>query len=46
MNVLISTIMSVVPPEKLKPFKYLSKREICNTDKAFVLKIIILNLKD
>lgn len=39
-------IMSVVPPEKLKPFKYLSAREICNADKAFVLRIMMLDPRD
>jgi len=28
-------IMSAVPPEKLKPFRHLSEREICDADRAF-----------
>jgi hypothetical protein len=28
-------IKSAVPPDKLKPFQYLSEREITNADKAF-----------
>jgi serine/threonine protein kinase len=39
-------IMSAVTPEKMKPFQYLSEREICNADKAFVLKIMKLDPRD
>ena len=39
-------IMSVMPPEKLKPFQYLREREICNADKAFLLKIMKLDSRD
>ncbi len=39
-------IMSVVPPEKLKPFRSLSDREICIADKAFILKIMKLDPRD
>lgn len=39
-------IMSAVPPEKLKPFQYLNEREICNEDKAFILKIMKLDPRD
>jgi serine/threonine protein kinase len=39
-------IMSAVAPEKMKPFQYLSEREICNADKAFVLKIMKLDPRD
>lgn len=39
-------IMSAVPPEKLKPFQYLKEREICNADKAFVLKIMKLDPRE
>lgn len=39
-------IMSAVPPEKLKPFQYLSEREICNEDKVFILKIMKLDPRD
>ena len=38
--------MSAVAPEKMKPFQYLSEREICNADKAFVLKIMKLDPRD
>ncbi|PYH38976.1 kinase-like protein [Aspergillus neoniger CBS 115656] len=36
-------IMSVIPPEKLKPFRLLHEREICDADKAFVLRIMKLD---
>jgi serine/threonine protein kinase len=39
-------IMSAVPPEMLKPFQRLSEREICNEDKAFILKIMKLDPRD
>lgn len=39
-------IMSAVAPEKMKPFHYLSEREICIVDKAFVLKIMKLDPRD
>lgn len=39
-------IMSVVPPEKMKPFQRLSEREISNEDKAFVLSIMELDPRD
>lgn len=39
-------IMSAVPPEKLKPFRHLSEREICDADKAFLLKIMKLDPRD
>jgi serine/threonine protein kinase len=39
-------IMFVVHPEKLKRFQYLSEREICNVDKAFVLKTMKLDPRD
>ncbi|KAL9023832.1 MAG: hypothetical protein Q9196_006943, partial [Gyalolechia fulgens] len=39
-------IMSVVPPEKLKPFRFLSEREICSADKTFILKIMKLDPRD
>lgn len=38
--------MSVIPPEKLKPFRFLREREICNADKAFVLRIMKLDPRD
>lgn len=38
--------MSVVPPDKLTPFRYLSEREICRADKQFVLKIMKLDPRD
>src|SRR5271170_4664053 len=43
---IIIGIMSMVPPEKLKPFRYVGEREICNADKAFVLKIMKLDPRD
>ena len=42
----IIDIMSAVPPQKLKPFHYLSEREICNADKIFVLKLMKLDPRD
>ncbi|OOF92082.1 hypothetical protein ASPCADRAFT_517986 [Aspergillus carbonarius ITEM 5010] len=42
----IMRIMSVIPPEKLKPFWYLREREICDADKAFVLRIMKLDPRD
>ncbi|KAH9213715.1 putative serine/threonine protein kinase [Leptodontidium sp. 2 PMI_412] len=39
-------IMSAVPPEKLKPFRYIGEREICAADKDFVLKIMKLDPRD
>jgi serine/threonine protein kinase len=39
-------IMSAVPPDKMKPFRYLSEREICDEDKAFILGIMQLNPRD
>lgn len=39
-------IMSAVAPEKMKPFRYLSEREICSADKAFVHKIMRLDPRD
>ena len=38
--------MSAVAPEKTKPFRYLSEREICLADKASVLKIMKLDPRD
>ncbi|KAG4435377.1 hypothetical protein IFR05_009120 [Cadophora sp. M221] len=38
--------MSAVPPEKLKPFRYLREREICDSDKDFVLRIMELDPRD
>jgi serine/threonine protein kinase len=43
---LIAGIMSVVPREKLTPFRYLKEREISNADKAFLLKIMKLDPRD
>ncbi|PYI09289.1 kinase-like protein [Aspergillus sclerotiicarbonarius CBS 121057] len=42
----IVRIMSVIPPEKLKPFRYLREREISDADKRFVLKIMQLDPRD
>ncbi|RAK92081.1 kinase-like protein [Aspergillus costaricaensis CBS 115574] len=42
----IVRIMSVIPPEKLKPFRFLREREICDADKAFVLRIMKLDPRD
>ncbi|OJJ71915.1 hypothetical protein ASPBRDRAFT_196048 [Aspergillus brasiliensis CBS 101740] len=42
----IMRVMSVIPPEKLKPFRYLREREICDADKAFVLRIMKLDPRD
>jgi serine/threonine protein kinase len=39
-------IMSAVPPEKMKPFRWLKEREICNADKDFILKIMKLDPRD
>ncbi|KAI9833360.1 MAG: hypothetical protein M1819_003755 [Sarea resinae] len=39
-------IMSVVPPEKLKPFERIGEREICSADEAFVLKMMKLDPRD
>ncbi|RMZ84648.1 hypothetical protein DV737_g1232, partial [Chaetothyriales sp. CBS 132003] len=39
-------IMSMVPPEKLKPFQYVGEREISGADKVFVLKIMKLDPRD
>lgn len=39
-------IMSAVPPDKMKPFQCLNEREICNADKAFLLKIMKLDPRD
>lgn len=38
--------MSAVPPEKLKPFKFIGEREICDADKRFVLKMMKLDPRD
>ena len=35
-----------MPPEKMKPFARIGEREICNADKAFVLKIMKLDPRD
>ncbi|KAF3403137.1 hypothetical protein DPV78_004493 [Talaromyces pinophilus] len=35
--------MSAVPPEKSKPFNFVGKREICDADKRFVLKMMKLD---
>lgn len=43
---IILNIMSVLPLEKLKPFQRLSEREICEADKAFLLKILKLDPRD
>ncbi|GLB05240.1 hypothetical protein AtubIFM57258_011278 [Aspergillus tubingensis] len=42
----IVRIMSGIPPEKLKPFRFLREREICDADKAFVLRIMKLDPRD
>ncbi len=42
----IEGIMSLYPPEKMKPFQRLSEREICDADKAFVLRIMRLDPRD
>lgn len=42
----IIRIMNSVPPEKMKPFQRLGEREICEEDKAFVLKIMKLDPRD
>ena len=39
-------IMSIVPPEKLKPFQYVGEREICGADKVFILKIMKLDPRE
>ena len=39
-------IMSAIPPNKLKPFRNLSERKICNADKEFVPKIMKLDPRD
>jgi hypothetical protein len=42
----IGGIMPAVLPEKMKPFFYLKEREICDADKAFILKIMKLDPRD
>lgn len=39
-------IMSAVKPEDMKPFRYISERQICDADKAFLLKIMQLDPRD
>jgi serine/threonine protein kinase len=43
---LLSLVMNNVPPEKLKPFSFASRREISREDKDFVLKIMRLDPRD
>ncbi|PWY70115.1 hypothetical protein BO83DRAFT_379718 [Aspergillus eucalypticola CBS 122712] len=38
--------MSVIPPENLKPSRFLREREICDADKAFVLRVMKLDPRD
>lgn len=39
-------IMSAVPPEKLKPFKFVGEIEICDADKQFVLNMMKLDPRE
>lgn len=39
-------IKSVVLSEKLKPFKFIGEKEICDVDKRFVLKMMKLDPRD
>jgi hypothetical protein len=38
--------MDGVPPEMMKPFQYITKREISEEDKAFILKLMKLDTRD
>lgn len=43
---ILTYVMNEVPRETLKPFQYITEREISKKDKAFVLKIMKLDPRD
>lgn len=43
---IIGLMHSVPSMKDIKPFRYLKEREICDADKAFVLKIMKLDPRD
>jgi len=43
---ILAHVMNGVPHEMLKPFQYITEREITKEDKAFVLKIMKLDSRD
>lgn len=43
---ILTYVMDGVPPEKMKPFRLITEREISKEDKAFILKIMKLDPRD
>ena len=43
---ILAYVMNGVPHELLKPFQYITEREIIKEDKEFILKIMKLNPRD
>ena len=43
---ILTYVMHGVPPERMKPFRLITEREISKEDKAFILKIMKLDPRD
>lgn len=43
---ILTYVMRGVPPEKMKPFRLITEREISKEDKTFILKIMKLDPRD
>ncbi len=43
---ILEYVMINVPPQKMKPFQYITEREVCKEDKIFLQKIMKLDPRD